>query len=90
MENQELRDHLEKLKAEIEQTHSVDEKGRELLHNLDSEIHDLLQRSDDDMDQPVLVLTSQLEKNIRHFEVTHPDLTSAMAQLMSILGNAGL
>jgi hypothetical protein len=40
MNEQELRNLLEKLRDEIESTKSVDEKGRELLRELDEDIQD--------------------------------------------------
>jgi hypothetical protein len=90
MANPELRENLEKLQHEIQQTQSVDDQGRELLRGLDQEIHHLLQRSEDQDVPSDGSLVTQLEKNIRHFEISHPALTAAMNQLMTILSNAGI
>jgi hypothetical protein len=90
MANPELRENLEKLQQEIQHTQTVDDQGRELLQSLDQEIHQLLQRSEGQDSSAEGSLVAQLEKNIRHFEVTHPALTAAMNQLMAILSNAGI
>jgi uncharacterized protein DUF4404 len=34
--------------------------------------------------------TGRFEESIRHFEVTHPNLTAALSQLLNILNNAGI
>jgi len=46
MDKQELRELVEKLHAEIQNAHSVNEKGLELVLYLESDIRDLLNRSD--------------------------------------------
>jgi hypothetical protein len=48
----------------------------------------LLERSEDvDADESML---ERLQDAIDHFEVTHPDLTSALSHMMTILSNAGI
>jgi len=46
MDNQELGKLLEQLHSEIEHTESIDEKGRERLRDLATDIGELLARSD--------------------------------------------
>jgi hypothetical protein len=88
MDDQELRTLLEKVHAEIEQTQSVDENGRELLRDLETDIRGLLARSQ--VKQPELPIVERLDNTIKHFEVTHPDLTATLSELMTILSNAGI
>jgi prefoldin subunit 5 len=87
--DQNLRDLLERLHSELEQTESVDEKGNEMLDHLDRDIRALLQRSGrkKESDEPVL---ERLQETIDHFEATHPNLTQTLSEMMTILSNAGI
>ena len=87
--DQNLRDMLERLHSELEQTESVDEKGNEMLGHLDTDIRALLQRSGrkKEPDEPVL---ERLQETIDHFEATHPSLTQTLSEMMTILSNAGI
>lgn len=78
---------LEQLHDEIERVESVDDQGRELLRELSGDIRALLERVDDKQPDSV---TERIERVIEHFEVTHPDLTAALANLSAILSNAGI
>ena len=63
--NQNLRDLLERLHSELEQTESVDETGNEMLDHLDRDIRALLQRSGrkKDRDEPVLERLRNLSRS---------------------------
>lgn len=89
MTDQNLRDLLEKLHKELEQTQAVDEKGNEMLRHLDADIRDLLKRSGSkaESDEPML---ERLQDTIDHFEASHPQLTLMLSQMMTILSNAGI
>lgn len=89
MSDPKLRELLKKLHDEIDQADKVDEKGRALLHDLDGHIHDLLQRSED-KPSPEPEMVSQFDEALRHFEVTHPNLTAAIASLLDTLSGAGI
>ena len=79
---------LEKVHAEIEKTEQADERGRELLQDLENDIRDLLDRSESvGSDTPVV---QRLRDAISHFEVTHPTLTAMLSELSTILSNAGI
>lgn len=82
-----LRHNLQKLHDEIQKTDKVDETGRQLLRDIDGHIRELLARSEV---APRPGLAQGLEDAIRHFEVTHPALTSALSDLLSALSNAGI
>ena len=81
---------LEELHTELDSTEAVDEKGRELLRALNTDIEELLDRSElgqsDDDDS----LLERWQEYIDHFEVTHPTLTAALSHLMTALNNAGI
>ncbi len=90
MNGSELRDLLEQLHAEIKRTQSVDDKGRELLRHLNSDITELLERTQGPPIRPQPSLVKNLEKGIDHFEVTHPTLTTLLSDLLTALNNAGI
>jgi hypothetical protein len=91
MNNDELRRLLEELQLKVENTNRVDEKGRELLSHLSVDIRNLLERSGHEgRPQSNSWEIGRLDESIRHFEVTHPNLTAALAQLLNILNNAGI
>lgn len=87
--DQNLRELLERLHNELEQTGSIDEKGNEMLRHLDSDIHRRLERSGEEAakDEP---LVERLQDTIDHFETTHPNLTLTLSEMMTILSNAGI
>ena len=90
MDDQELRKLLEKVHNEIEKTPVVDEKGQQLLSDLEADIRDLLDRIGEDA-VPIHPSTIQrLEEGLSHFEVTHPALTELLSRLLETLSNAGI
>ncbi len=90
MDEQELRKLLEQLHNEIEHTQSVDEKGRELLQDLGSDIRDLLARSGQENINARPSMLKRMEDSISYLEVTHPTLTNTLSQLLESLSNAGI
>ncbi|MBK7453143.1 MAG: DUF4404 family protein [Anaerolineales bacterium] len=88
MDNQEIDTLLEKLNQEIEGIQADDEKGQLLLRELSADIRELLERAESK--QPAPSMMDRIESSIEHFEVTHPDLTTALSSLFSILSNAGI
>ena len=87
--DQNLRELLERLHNELEQTDSVDEKGNEMLRHLDTDIRTLLKRSGTkvEADEPML---ERLQDSIDHFETSYPNLTRMLSEMMTILSNAGV
>jgi hypothetical protein len=90
MDNQELGKLLEQLHSEIEHTESIDEKGRERLRDLATDIGDLLARSNDEQAQTQASLLERLEDSISYLEVTHPTLTQTLSRVLETLSNAGI
>ena len=88
MNDREIDELLAKLHKEIEEIQSVDEKGQDLLRALSADIQDLLRRTESKKAAPSML--DRLETSIDYFEVTHPELTSALSSLFSILSNAGI
>jgi hypothetical protein len=90
MDDKKLRELLEGLRDEIDNAGKVDEKGRALLIELDVQIRELLTRSESVALMPKPALRRGLENALRHFEVTHPELTMAISRLLETLSNAGI
>ena len=80
---------LEQLHDELANTEVMDEKGRDLLRALNADIQALLERADDETDDDDSLL-ARLQETIAHFEVTHPNLTAALSQMLNALNNAGI
>ena len=89
MNDQELTKLLELLHSEIENTDTMDEKGQELLNDLEKDIQKLLKRSHKEQAPPSSTI-NHMQETINYFEASHPTLTTAVAEIMTILGNAGV
>jgi len=90
MDNPELRKLIEKLHAEIQNSHSEDEKGQQLLLQLESDMRELLNWTEK-AGAPVHPTTIQrLEEGLDQFEVTHPGLTLLLSKLLESLNNVGI
>jgi hypothetical protein len=90
MDEEELQKLIEQLHAEIQNTQDIDEPEQQLLQHLDSDIHELLGRSEDDHAQALSTTIRRLEESLDHFEVTHPALTSLISRLLESLSTAGI
>jgi hypothetical protein len=90
MEDQELRKLLEKVHDEIEHTPVIDEKSQQLLADLEADIRALLDRSKGNQVEPHPSTVQRLEETIDHLEVTHPNLTTMLSELLATLTNSGI
>jgi hypothetical protein len=90
MDNKELRKLLNELHIEIKNTTAIDEKGTKLLHDLEGDIRELLERSEENLAQPHPSIVPNLEVSLDHFEVTHPALTTLISRLLDFLSNTGI
>jgi hypothetical protein len=90
MDDNELRKLLNLLNDEIKNTRTVDEKGSELLRDLEEDINALLERSGENPVQVHPSIVERLKSALSHFEVTHPNLTMAISKLLDSLSNAGI
>jgi predicted component of type VI protein secretion system len=79
---------LERTRKAIQETGSLDDQGRELLEELDRDIHALLGRSSEELHASTI--QGRLREAIAHFEVSHPTLTALLSELSTILSNAGI
>ena len=90
MNDQELCQLLEKLRDEIEATESVDVRERELLRDLESDIHKLLERCEAEQIHSHPLTIRRLEDAIEYMAVNHPTLTDMLSRMSTILSNAGV
>jgi Domain of unknown function (DUF4404) len=90
MDDKELRDLIEQLHNEIQNTKSLDKKGQELLSHLDSDIRELLGQSGGEGVHLRQYTIQRLKDGLAHFEVTHPALTTLISNLLESLSNAGV
>jgi hypothetical protein len=86
--DEELKKLKEDLDAQIRKMDGLDDVSRVKLDKLLSFVEMKLQRPNDPVQQERLV--EHLEDNIQHFEVTHPDLTTVMNNMLIILSNLGI
>ncbi|HEY5271072.1 MAG TPA: DUF4404 family protein [Anaerolineales bacterium] len=90
MDNEELRKLLQQLHDEIKNTQTVDEKGSELLRDLEGDLRALLERSEENPVQLHPSIVQRMEGALNHFEATHSDLTMLISKLLDSLSNAGI
>jgi hypothetical protein len=90
MDNQELRKLIEQLHAEIQNTHTVDKTGQELLVHLESDIRELLDRAEVSNEAVRPSTLRRLEDGLEHFEATHSALTALLSKLLESLSNVGI
>ena len=86
MADQKLSELLEQLHRELERTKSVDEKGQEMLAQVDADIRKVLGHPEAEQAS----VRSRLQEAIEHFEVDHPAITAALSQMLNTLSNAGI
>lgn len=89
MDNEELRLQLEHLHSQLEQTESIDEKQREILRTLESDIQELLSR---EQNQPhhYQSLGQRLNDSVAQFEASHPQITLLMRRAIDSLSYLGV
>ena len=86
-----LRDHLQELHEELENTDSVDSDARDLLSSLLADIQSLLDRSDEeDHTHSPGSLAERLGTATREWETSHPNLAAAVGRVMDTLSNMGI
>lgn len=90
MEDSELRDTLEKLHTELEQTENLDEDSRQRLEHLMGDIRTALDRQAPPPSEHYRSLGEQLSDGVLRYEISHPALAAAMRRALDILSGAGI
>ncbi len=97
MPQESLQQLLQKLHAELGRTRAVDRRSRQLLRRLESDILRLLDRppppdraGERAPAQTDTALLPRLRESLEHLESNHPDLASAVRNLINFLENSGV
>jgi len=90
MDNNNLQKLLEQLHDEINNTKMVDDKGSELLKDLEEDIRSLLIRTKDHYEDLNPSIIHRLQDSIYHFQVDHPTLTNIISEILETLSGAGI
>ena len=90
MDDSELRDTLEKLHWELEQTENLDEESRQRLEHLMVDIRAALDREAPPPTEHYQSLGEQLSDGILRYEISHHSLAAAMRHALDILSGAGI
>ena len=89
MERARLRTIIEELRAELEQTAASESEARERLAGVIGEIEALVD-SESGPSRPQPSLMERLREATRHFEESHPNLTSTAGRFIDALNNLGI
>jgi uncharacterized coiled-coil DUF342 family protein len=88
MENQRLSKQLQDLQTQLQQAKTLEPNDREALLQLVKDIQATLARTDKSEEYESAV--QRLEDAVQRFEVTHPQMTAAMARVINSLSNMGI
>ena len=87
MDNAEIRDLLKRLKDELHES-ELDDETRQMMAELDTEIHDLLDpESDTNEAGPILERAREVEAN---FRAEHPTAVRILNEVMATLSRMGI
>jgi hypothetical protein len=90
MSDKDLRKLIENLHKEIRNTKRANEKDHASLVQLESEIHNLLARMDENGGKIHPNSIKRLRDVLDRFETSHPLLTILVSQVLDALSNAGI
>lgn len=90
MDAQELQKMLDEIHTAVDEGGSIDEKGLDLLRDLNQHIAELIARSEGRSIHPHPSTIQQLEQGVTHFEVTHPTLTLLLSNFLNTLSSSGI
>ena len=87
MPQKQLRHSLAELRSEIDNIEAIDDESRARLNQVVDQVQQKID-SPDEADHHNLV--GSLDDSVRHFEVTHPNITEALNKVMVALSNIGI
>ena len=86
MPKQQLKEVLEQLHTELQQSDAVSEDAQALLHTLIDDIRDLLLRSEQAHPDEPRTLIQRLEESTWQLEESHPTLTGTLGRIIDLMG----
>ncbi len=90
MDHQQLRERLAQLRTELEQTPADDATTRALLARLMQDVQDVLNHAADLPPHRYQSLAERLREARLQFEISHPQLTWTISQVIDTLSRMGL
>jgi predicted component of type VI protein secretion system len=89
MPREALRETLARLDDELQRTHEIDDRSRELLARIARDIEELLQRESREP-EGLEALGERLRAAVAQFEESHPALTTAVGRVADALASLGI
>ena len=89
-QNDQLRDHLEQLDAELKRTQPADDNQRQHLEAMQNGVQSALEQAGATTPEVHHTLREQLTEGLQHFEVSHVALTSLIEQVLNTLSGLGI
>ena len=77
---------LEQVHAELQKVDKVDADSLKLLQDLQQDVQGLLDKAE--VETPSVL--ARMQKAMQYFEVDHPALTALIAEVSTVLSNAGI
>ncbi len=90
MSESQLREHLERLHTELEETDSVDDEARRLLAEVMQDIRAILDRSGDAPASSSQSIADRLVEATQRFEESHPTLAATVGRVADTLSHLGI
>ncbi len=90
MEDKELRKLIQEVHEEIKKTKPTDERGRQVLANLEKDLRSLRECPEGEVIHVNESFIRRLEEARDHFEITHPGLTKNLSKLLTTLSTVGI
>jgi chromosome segregation ATPase len=89
-EEQELRDALAKLHAELEKAETAEGSSRELLQQLHDDLHRVLDEEDDEHTHDDPEFVGRLREAFSQFEADHPAVSYVIGNVIHTLSAMGI
>jgi uncharacterized protein with von Willebrand factor type A (vWA) domain len=90
MDNNALRELLDKVHAELSEALRADPKSRDTLSDMMKDINRLMDKPADSTASPHGSLPDRLERIAVQFEADHPTLAASARRLVDLLGEVGI
>lgn len=90
MTDQQLRETLKNLHAELQDAPPVDAESRAVLRDVMADIQKILDHEDGSLSPHHETLLERLTDSTQHFEALHPSLAAAMRHVTNALNSIGI
>jgi|GEM_PF-1260666 len=90
MPEEQFRKHLRQLKDELEDAESIDDQTRQLLEDLDADIHQILETLEEEQTERRMQLKDRLTGAILQLDESHPQIAQTMRSVINTLSNMGI